>query len=94
MSEPAAVKALIHGTVQGVFFRDFAARHARGLGIRGYVRNLPDGTVEVIAEGQKRAVLEKLIGYLKTGPPRAVVVKVDITWLDNSGGYADFTIRY
>ena len=69
----ASVRAIVYGDVQGVFFRAFASRQARELGLTGYVRNLPDGeSVEVEAEGERNK-LEELIGYLKVGPPAAKV---------------------
>ena len=93
MSGLAAVKIVVSGVVQGVFFRDFIATHAHGLGIAGYARNLPGGAVEVVAEGRKDN-LKRLIDHIRTGPPQAVVERVDVVWMDYSGGYADFKIRY
>jgi len=94
MAELAAVKAIVHGRVQGVFFRDFVSRRASELGLTGYVRNLPGGhSVEVQAEGE-REQLEELIGYLKVGPPAAHVVKVVTSWSEYTGGYVGFRIRY
>lgn len=94
MSDMAAVRLIVHGSVQGVFFRDFTYRHAEGLGLTGYVRNLPDGSsVEVVAEGEK-AKLEELVVCLKTGPPHANVERVEVDWLPLSGSYSRFAIRY
>ena len=59
-------RAIVSGRVQMVMFRDFACRKARKIGVTGFVRNLPDGTVEVIAQGAKNN-LEKLIVYLHKG---------------------------
>jgi acylphosphatase len=67
----------IEGRVQGVGFRYFTRRTARGLGIRGQVRNLPDGSVEAIAEGSPEA-LEALERRLRAGPPGARVDEVKI----------------
>ncbi len=80
MGELSAVQAIIYGRVQGVFFRDFVARRAAELCLTGYVRNLPDGSVEVLAEGERKQ-LERLIGYLKVGPSVARVEKVVTSWL-------------
>ncbi|MBO8140677.1 MAG: acylphosphatase [Firmicutes bacterium] len=66
----------IRGRVQGVGFRVFVARHARALGLSGYARNLPDGTVEVLAEGPP-ALLEQLARQLLFGPPGARVERID-----------------
>ena len=94
MTDPASVRAVVCGRVQGVFFRAFVAGKAAELGINGYVRNLPGGrAVEVQAEGDKEN-LEKLIGYLKVGPPAANVEKVVTGWSDYTGKYSRFNIRY
>jgi acylphosphatase len=87
------VKAIVYGYVQGVFFRAFVSRQAEGLGLSGYVRNLPTGAVEVVAEGEKRQ-LEKLIGYLKVGPPSARVEKVVTEWAGYTGKHSGFSVRY
>ena len=55
MSERARMRAIIHGRVQGIFFRDFSRTHAMRLGLLGYVRNLWDRTVEVVVEGDREA---------------------------------------
>ncbi len=89
----ASFRALISGRVQGVSFRAFAARLARGLGLVGYASNLTDGeTVEVRAEGEKEK-LEKLIEYLKAGPSRARVKGVVIEWSQYSGNFDTFDVR-
>jgi len=62
------------------------------LGLKGDVRNLPDGSVEVEAEGE-RSQLEVLVKHLKTGPPAAGVDKVIIQWSEHGGIYSDFRIR-
>lgn len=94
MSDPASVKVIVHGSVQGVFFRDFTRRKAEELGLTGYVCNLPGGSsVEVVAEGEK-ANLEKLIGHLRTGPPRSVVEKTEVSWLPPGNSYSRFSVRY
>jgi len=94
MSDLASVRVIVLGYVQGVFFRDFASRRARELGLTGYVCNLRDiEAVEVSAEGE-REHLEKLIGYLKVGPPAARVTKVATDWSEHTGSYSDFKIIY
>ena len=88
-----AFHAKVKGRVQGVFFRAFVRERARSLGIRGFVRNLPDGrTVEVWAEGEGEA-LQKLIESLHEGPPGAIVEKVEVSW-EEPKGFEDFHIRY
>ena len=93
MTDLASVRATVYGYVQGVLFRDFVAKQASELGLTGYVRNLPQGTVGVLAEGERKR-LEKLISYLKVGPPAAMVEKVVTNWSEYSGSYSGFNIRY
>ena len=93
MTDPALLHAVVYGRVQGVFFRAFAARRATELGLAGYVRNLPERAVEVEAE-RERKQLEKLIGYLKVGPPGARVEKVAVNWSEYTGEYSGFNIKY
>lgn len=94
MSDVAALQVKVYGQVQGVFFRAFTQEQATKLGLTGYVRNLPaEEAVEVWAEGD-RAKLEMLIGYLKMGPPRAMVTKVITNWSEYTGSYSGFGIRY
>ena len=93
MSELAAVRATVYGRVQGVYFRDFVTRRARELDLTGYVRNTPERTVEVHAEGERKQ-LEELIDHLKAGPPEAKVERVVANWSEYTGGYAHFGIRY
>ncbi len=91
MTDLASVQAIVYGRVQGVFFRDFAARRATELSLTGYVRNLPDGSVEVLTEGE-RTQLEKLISYLKGGPSAARVEKVVTSWSEHTGSYSSFRV--
>jgi len=93
MAELASLKATVRGRVQGVFFRAFVQRWAEQLKLGGYVHNLPDGRVEVLAEGEKPQ-LEKLVGYLKAGPPAARVDEVVTGWAAYSGNYPGFKVNY
>ena len=94
MSELASVHVLVHGRVQGVYFRDFTRREARSLGLSGYVRNLRDWkTVEVRAEGEK-GKLDELIDSLRAGPPGARIENIETTWSEYTGSYDDFGVRY
>jgi acylphosphatase len=70
-------RALVSGRVQGVFFRDSARQEAERLGISGSARNLPDGRVEIIAEGDEEAV-ERLIEWCRSGPSYADVTDVEV----------------
>jgi len=94
MADLASVRAIVHGRVQGVYFRAFTSGCARELGLSGYVRNLSGWrAVEVQAEGE-RDKLERLIDHLKAGPPGARVERVETSWSEYSGSYSDFSIRY
>lgn len=70
------------GSVQGVGFRAWTQFEASQLGLNGFVRNLPDRSVEVVASGDERA-LEALIKLLKSGPPGASVRSLELNWLDD-----------
>jgi len=85
--------AVIHGDVQGVGFRYFVMRSARPLGIRGWVRNRPDGAVELEAEGE-RPVLEQLLEAVRRGPRAANVIRVDADWTAATGGLEPFDLTY
>jgi acylphosphatase len=94
MADMARLSVTVYGRVQGVYFRYSVLNKARGLGLKGYVRNLGRGdAVEVQAEGEKPQLI-KLLEQLKTGPPGAQVRRVEIDWADYSGQFKDFKIRY
>ena len=93
MTDLASVQVIVYGFVQGVYFRDFTSRQAVKLGLTGYVRNLPEGTVEVQAEGERKH-LEELIDHLKVGPPAAKVTEVVTNWSEYTGSYSGFRVRY
>jgi acylphosphatase len=88
-----AFRAQVFGRVQLVMFRDFVQRKASGLGLTGTVKNLPNGTVEVIAEGEHDA-LEKLLTHLKSGPLLARVDNVTVEWVQPTGSFRGFSIQY
>jgi len=85
------LRALVHGRVQGVGFRWFVARRAEERGLGGTVRNLADGSVEVIAQGP-RASLEALLDELRRGPPRSRVERVDEFWSEGPRRHGGFGI--
>ncbi len=87
----ARARILIIGLVQGVFFRREMTDLARRLRITGWVRNLPDGKVEALAEGE-RARLDELIRFCHVGPRGAVVRKVEVEWSDYLGEFRGFRI--
>jgi acylphosphatase len=92
-SNLVSLHAVVNGLVQGVFYRAYVSRRASELGLKGWVRNLENGDVEIQAEGE-RAALERLIGYLHTGPPSAVVTSVDNDWGEGTGRFSGFSISY
>jgi acylphosphatase len=84
-------RVVIHGWVQGVFFRDTLRRRARVAGIAGWVRNNWDGTVEAVFEGEAGAV-ERLIDFCRQGPRGAQVDRVEVIDEDPEG-FSGFEIR-
>jgi acylphosphatase len=88
-----ALRAVAHGRVQGVGFRAYVQKRGRELGLKGYARNLANGTsVEVVAEGSQ-ATLEALLAAVRTGPSGAHVERVDSTWMAATGEYEGFGVR-
>jgi len=83
----------VRGLVQGVFFRDSTRQTAERLGLRGWVRNLPDGRVEAVFQGE-RAACETALDYVRKGPPSARVEEVDTRWEDDEEDLVDFRIRF
>lgn len=83
----------VSGLVQGVFFRANTVSVATKLGLKGFVRNLPDGSVEVMAEGE-RELLEKLLEWCAHGPEGARVTKTETKWEENKNEFRDFRVRY
>lgn len=92
-SERVRLDATVRGLVQGVNFRWFAQRRANALGLGGFVRNLPDGSVQVVAEGD-RETIELLLQSLREGPSHASVESVDTAWGTPNGEFHRFEIRY
>jgi acylphosphatase len=84
-------RILISGLVQGVLFRRGIADLARQLNVTGWVRNLPEGSVEVVCEGDKDK-LDRVIQFCRVGPPGARVKNVDVDWFDFSGDFRGFKI--
>lgn len=94
MADVARLSATVYGRVQGVYFRYFVRNAARSLDLKGYVRNLAGGdAVQIKAEGQKPQ-LDRLLEQVKTGPPGALVKRVEIDWSDYTGEFDNFNIRY
>jgi acylphosphatase len=84
-------RVVVHGRVQGVFFRDSTRERASAHGVSGWARNRPDGPVEVVLEGPREEV-ERVLRFLETGPPRARVESVDVSE-EEPEGLSGFEIR-
>lgn len=87
----ARLHVSVHGYVQGVSFRYYTLHRAREMGLCGYVRNLWDGSVEVVAEGPRQS-LEQLLSWLHQGPPGAQVEQVKVLWEQPSGEFGQFEV--
>lgn len=87
------VEIIVTGIVQGVFFRSSTRDYAIKLNLVGTVRNLRDGTVEIIAEGKEEKLFD-LIGYAKRGPPSSKVYNIDVTWKETEGKLNTFKLIY
>ena len=81
----------IKGIVQGVFFRASTVDVATAIGLKGWVKNQPNGTVKIVAEGNKEGII-KLYDWCKVGPKNAVVDSVDIKWESAKNEFTDFKI--
>ena len=91
-AENVALRAVVHGRVQGVGFRFYVIEIATNLGLTGYARNQGNGTVEVVAEGPQ-AGLDALLAELRRGPALARVDRVDASWAAFAGEYEGFRVR-
>ena len=89
---PVCAHIIVSGYVQGVGYRYYAVDNAVIFDVKGYVKNLPGGNVEVVAEGDKEMV-ESFIEKLKRGPYSATVSDVKVEWSTYDGSYTDFRIR-
>jgi len=92
MGDEARAELRITGRVQGVWFRASTQREAQALGLTGWVRNLPDGRVEVAAEGP-RPLVERLVAYCHEGPRMARVDDVEVRWSEPRGDEPPFEVR-
>ena len=85
--------AYVNGRVQGVFFRSETQNEAVSRNVTGWVKNLPDGRVEAVFEGEKQDI-EEVIEFCKRGPRGARVTKVDVQWQNFTGEFQNFRIKY
>lgn len=92
VKQTTRARITVRGIVQGVNFRWFTQRRASEFGLTGYVRNAPDGTVQVVTEGAREAI-QDLVAALRIGPSAAVVESVDIEWGAPSGEFHRFEVR-
>jgi acylphosphatase len=83
------VELKIYGKVQGVFFRETSRMEAKKLNLVGWVRNEPDGTVKIVAEGEDKD-LNRMIEWCKYGPDNAEVERVKAEWVKPVGEFSDF----
>ncbi len=91
--EGTRVHIFVEGRVQGVFYRAFARDVATRLGLQGWVKNLYDGRVEAVFEGDRPLVAQAILECRK-GPPGAYVDDIDVTWETYAGKEKGFAIRY
>jgi acylphosphatase len=89
----ARARVLVSGKVQGVFFRAETADKARKLNVTGWVRNLPDGRVEAVFEGEEEDV-HQMIEFCRNGPPLARVSSVRVIWEKWKGEFRGFEVRH
>lgn len=90
--ELARLHAIVEGRVQGVGFRAFIVQKAQELGLKGWARNRWDGSVEVLAEGKRKA-LENLLAALREGPRLSHVTNVQVEWGEATGEFHYFYVR-
>lgn len=85
---------IFYGKVQGVGFRKFVKKKADEIGVKGYVKNLPDGTVEVVAQADDEEILESFLQRIKDGPEKSSVERFVRKNLDKEVEYDEFKIEY
>ena len=91
--ENVRARVIVEGRVQGVFFRHHAQEMAVKLGLKGWVKNLRDGDVEAVFEGDQEKV-NQMIRWCHQGPPQARVTRVQQTWEHYKGEFKDFSVCY
>ena len=91
--EKEEIHCIVSGKVQGVTYRDFVAKHARHLALVGFVRNIPDFKVEIVAQGYPDR-LEKFLEYARKGPFLSKVSDVEVEWRDSREIYTSFEVVF
>jgi acylphosphatase len=84
---------VVQGVVQGVGYRFFVLNQARLYDVKGYVKNMPDGTVQVVAEG-KKGMVKDFVERLRIGPLSAHVTGIDVKWHEKNSGFTEFRLQY
>lgn len=92
MTDRVRARVVVHGRVQGVWFRESCRRQAQAVGVHGWVRNRMDATVEAEFEGSERAVAQS-VSWCRQGPPAAEVSGVDVEMIEVDGGEYGFVVR-
>ena len=93
MTAKVCAHVFVTGKVQGVYYRQKTMETAKSHGVTGWVRNLPDGRVEAVLEGDEPGV-KNVIEWCKIGPPKAQVENVDTKFESHTGKFSEFTISY
>jgi len=93
MNQKTRAHIFVSGRVQGVFFRENTQKKARKLGLTGWVKNLLDGRVEAVFEGEKEKI-EEMIEWIKKGSFLAKVNNLEINWQEYQGEFENFEIKY
>ena len=93
MANMARAQVFISGRVQGVFYRAYTRDQARMRGLTGWVRNLPDGRVYAVFEGDREKI-ESMLAWCRQGPQFAAVDEVETEWLPYQGEFQDFSVAY
>lgn len=88
-----AFKATVSGKVQGVWFRDFTRKEATKLNVVGWVKNMPDGTVYLEAEGEEEQ-LNQLEKWLRIGSPLSRVNRIEVVWTEPTDEYSTFEMKF
>lgn len=92
MRDVSEARVVVSGRVQGVFFRASTRDTAVRYGVRGFVRNLPDGRVEAVLQGD-RAAVENVVAFMREGPPGAMVEEAQVEWRAPSEAWDGFIVR-
>jgi acylphosphatase len=92
-NKPTCIRVIVTGRVQGVWYRKFCFDNASSLNLEGWVKNMPDGSVQLVAQGS-RDKLDILISKLNEGPPFSKVKNLDVIWLPDDSNLESFKILY